>query len=334
MKRQLVSSAIDRKNVLNDSFTVSELQQHLGINGVLFEGEYRFTTQQVADFYEVSVRTVRRYLSDFSDELRDSGYEDLENDLLDLWKEQFASDIDVTHKIRNLGLFNFKSFLNIGFLLRESEKARELRGLVLNMVVGSVAKRAGGDTKYINQREDSYLLTMYAGETYRKEFTGALDKYVDLGPFKYGVYTNKVYASIFKEHAHEYKKILSLSKQDKIRDTMYSEVLTTIATYETGLAHELKKEYERLGRKLNSVETDGLFKEFESNPAFVPQIEVARRKMATLDYGLRDATHPKLEAYIDSVDADDFERFLGEKSADLAKQIERSKEVFKRLKDQ
>ena len=334
MTKQLVDSAIDRKNILNNSFAISELQSQIGIKGALFEGEYRFTTQQVADFYEVSVRTVRRYLSQFGEELRASGYIDLENETLDLWKEQVASDTDVTRKITNLGLFNFKAFLNIGFLLRESEKARVLRGLVLNMVIHLVAKRAGGDTKYINQREDSYLLTMYAGEKYRKDFTGALDRYVDLGPFKYGVYTNKIYVSIFKEHAHEYKKILSLSRQDKIRDTMYSEVLTTIAMYETGLAHELKKEYVRLGRKLNSSETDKVFREFEHNPAFLPQIEVARRKMASLDYGLRDTMHPKLEDYIGPVDADDFERFLGKKSADLAEQIERSKEVFKRLKDQ
>ncbi len=334
MAKELTNSSIDRKNILNDSFAVSELQRQLGIRGVLFGGEYRFTTLQVADFYEVSIRTIRRYLSQFGEELRQSGYVDLENEELDLWKEQFGSDMDVTTKLTRLGLFNFKALLNIGFLLRESEKARILRGLVLNIVVHLVAKRAGGDTKYINQREDSYLLTMYAGERYRKDFTGALDKYVDLGPFKYGVYTNKIYVSIFREHAHEYKKILSLTRKEKIRDTMYSEVLTTIAMYETGLAHELRKEYERLGRRLTSMETDKIFNEFEDNPAFLPQIEVARRKMASRDYGLRDTMHPKLEDYIGPIDADDFERFLGEKSADLAKQIERSKEVFKRLRDQ
>jgi len=334
MKKELINSVVDRRNILNNSFAVNELQEQVGLRGVIFEGEYKFTTQQVADFYEVDPRTVRRYLSQFGDELRDSGYIVLENEALDLWKNQVDEGGDVLIKTRRVGLFNFKSFLNLGFLLRESEKARVLRGVVLNLVINIVSKRAGGDTKYINQREDSYLLTMYAGEGYRKEFTGALDRYVDLGPFKYGVYTNKIYVSIFKEHAAEYKKILSLSKQDKIRDTMYSEVLTAIATYETGLAHELMREYERRGRKLNSDETDKVFSDFEYNPAFKPQIEVARRKMASRDYGLRDTTHPKLEDYIGPIDAEDFERFLGEKSADLAKQIERSREVFKRLKDQ
>lgn len=334
MKKELVNSSVDRKNILNNPFAIEELQRQLGVKGVLFDGEYRFTTQQVAEFYEVSVRTLRRYLKAHEKELRESGYLDLENEQLDLWKSLFGSDMNVTTKITRLGLFNFKAFLNLGFLLRESEKARVLRGLVLNLVVGVIAKRAGGDTKYINQREDSYLLTMYAGEGYRKEFTDALSRYVDLGPFKYGVYTNKIYDSIFRERAAEYKKILSLSRHDKVRDTMYSEVLTAIAMYETGLAHELCKEAERLGRKLTSVETDRIFNEFAKNPAFKPQIDVARRKMASRDYALRDANHEKLETYIGPVDAEDFEKFLGEKSADLAEQIERSREIFRRLKGQ
>ena len=84
MKRELTNSVIDRKNVLNNSFVVRELQDQLGIKGIVFDGEYRFAVQDVAEFYEVSVRTVRRYLSQFSDELRESGYIDLENEMLDL----------------------------------------------------------------------------------------------------------------------------------------------------------------------------------------------------------------------------------------------------------
>lgn len=124
MKKELINSSVDRRNILNNSFAVNELQKQLGIKGTLFEGEYRFTTQQVADFYEVDPRTIRRYLTQSSDELRESGYIVLENEALDLWRSRFDEDIDVLIKTRRVGLFNFKSFLNIGFLLRESEKAR------------------------------------------------------------------------------------------------------------------------------------------------------------------------------------------------------------------
>jgi hypothetical protein len=55
--------------------------------------------------------------------------------------------------------------------------------------------------------------------------------------------------------------------------------------------------------------------------------------MASLDYGLRDIMHPELTAYVNFLNTAEFERFLGEKSAELAIRVEEYKEIFKRLKD-
>ena len=41
-----------------------------------------------------------------------------------------------------------------------------------------------------------------------------------MGHFKYAVYTDKIYVSIFKEKAREYRKLLKLEKKDKVRDTL------------------------------------------------------------------------------------------------------------------
>ena len=46
--------------------------------------------------------------------------------------EEFAKDINVPSKIRQLGVFDFKAFLNMAMLLSESEKARALRQLMLS----------------------------------------------------------------------------------------------------------------------------------------------------------------------------------------------------------
>lgn len=62
-----------------------------------------------------------------------------------------------------------------------------------------------------------------------------------MGNFKYMVYTDKIYKSIFKENAAEYRKVLKLAANEKVRDTMYSEVLDIIASYEVGFADALKK---------------------------------------------------------------------------------------------
>ena len=67
------------------------------------------------------------------------------------------------------------------------------------------------------------------------------------------------YMSIFKEKAKEYKKILDLKANDKVRDTFYSEILDIIAAYESGLAGAIKHEYERVEHILSIKETETLF---------------------------------------------------------------------------
>jgi hypothetical protein len=58
--------------------------------------------------------------------------------------------------------------------------------------------------------------------------------------------------------------------------------------------------------------------------------------MASRDYGLRNIIHERLKPYINSLSADDYERFLGEKSKYLLQRVVENPElldVFKRLKD-
>ncbi len=334
MKKQLQESLVDRKNILNNPFALEHIQKEIGIRGIRFEGEYIVTAKQVAIFFEVDEKTVDRYLAGkYGNELKENGYEVLIGKKLQSFKESHLGDIDVPKNTPKLGVFNLKAFINLAMLMVESEKARVLRGLILDIMLDVVSMKAGGSTKYINQRDEAYLISLYVGENYRKDFVNALKLYVEMGNFKYAIYTNKIYKSIFKEHAQEYRAILNLTKKDDVRITMYAEILTTISMYETGLAYEMKKKYEQIGRKLKSEEVDNLFEEFENNPTWVPQIDMARMKMASRDYGLRSVVHPELVDYINPLDTADFERFLGEKSKELAKRIEEYQDVFKRLKD-
>ena len=168
---------------------------------------------------------------------------------------------------------------------------------------------------------------------YHKEMVFALRDCVDLGNIKYLLYNDKVYRSIFKEDADEYRKVLKLSNEDDERRTMYSEILDLIASYEAGFADELRKEYVRLGRKLSQTETDLLYTNFEQQRLWVPLVNKARSKMASRDLCFRDALHANLTEYIDAVPADDFERFIGDKSMELSKRLENYIEALKRLKD-
>lgn len=337
MSKELTTSSIDRQNILNNPYAIEEIQKASGIKGIIFEGEIKFLKDQLATFFEVDPRTIDRYLEKNIDELSKNGYEVLRGKRLQEFKltlkTGYVDDINVVHKVVNLGLFNFRAFLNLTMLLVESERARILRSVILDIVIDTINKKTGGGTKYINQRDEDFVINFMRGEDYRKEFTDALRDYVEMGKIKYAIYTDKIYRSIFKEDAQEYRQILKLHSKENVRETMYSEVLLLISSYETGFAEELKKEFEKLGRKLNPSEVDILFSKFENQRLWVPQIQDIRTKMASRDLGFRDALHIRLKDYLNAIPKEDFERFLGEKSMDLDKRLEEMKDVFKRLKE-
>lgn len=335
MSKDLTESSHDRQNILNNRYALQQAEQHLALGGVLFQGETVFTKAQVAALYEVTDRTVERYLASHEEELRANGYRLLKGKNLKEFKDLTdGADINVgTTSI--LGVFTFRAVLNLGMLLTESEPARLLRSRLLDIVLDVMAERAGGHTKFINQRDENYLVSALQEENYRRQFTDALDNYVEGNHWKYARFTNLIYQSIFHENAAEYKKVLNLAAKTNIRETLYAEVLNLIASYESGIAHELEQASIEKGRKLTQKEAEKLFASFEKHPLFKPLILDARTKMASRDLCFRDALHEKLEAYIQSVPEADFERFLGEKSRSLEEQLSdpETLAVLKRLKD-
>lgn len=330
--KNLTNSNIDRQNILNNRFALEKIQDYIGISGMLFESEYKFTTQMIADFYGVDERTIKRYLENYEVELKHNGYILSKGKQLKDLKLQFGHVINVPSKTTQLGLFNFRAFLNLGMLLVESENAKLLRSKILDIVIDTINERTGGGTKYINRKDSDYLPTAIRESKYRKEFTSALSRYIDMGNYKYSLYTDKIYQCIFKENSQEYKQILKLEEKENARDTMYSEILNLIASFETGIAFEIEKHYKSLGRKLQPAEVDDIFKYFSEHPLQRPHIEDARIKMSSRDLHFRDAFHKKLEEYIHSISPADFERFLGEQSVSFEKQLKEAKDVMKRLK--
>ena len=338
MNKDLTNSLVARRNVLNNPYALGQLEKNLQLGGITFEGESVFTKQQAADILEIDERTVDRYLSSHADELKANGYRILKGKSLKSIRLAHVDDtdvVDISPKAPSLGVFSFRALLNLAMLVTESDKAKAIRSRMLDLVIDVIAEKAGGHTKYINQRDQDYLPAAYMEDSYRKQFTDALKDCLDMGHFKYAVYTDKIYQAVFCENAAEYKKVLRLADKDKTRETMYAEVLKAIASFEHGLAVQLRQESDRLGRMLKPTELDALLASAESNPFLKPAIEDARIRMASRDLGFRDALHEKLEHYIQSVPEGDFDRFLGEKSRSLEQQLADAEtlNVLKRLKD-
>lgn len=252
--KDLTQSAIDRQNILNNTQAVKKIQSYVGLTGLLYEGEYLFTSKMVADFFKVTTRTITNVLNNNDEEVKHNGYKVLKGQKLKEFKEKFgplltlADDLSQKEadfplskqnidnqsykRLKCLAVFNFRAFLNVGMLLTESDNAKMLRSRILDIVIDTLNQQTGGSTKYINQRDEEFLVAITREPVYRKEFTN--------------------YKAIFKENAKEYRAILNLEEAVNPRDTMYAEVLKLIAAFEVGIADEMKEKAESLGRKLTS----------------------------------------------------------------------------------
>ena len=86
MSKDLTNSALDRQNILNNTYALREIEKATHITGIPFEGKTVVLKEQVADFFEVTLRTVENYLSQFEEELVRNGYEVIKGNRLKSFK--------------------------------------------------------------------------------------------------------------------------------------------------------------------------------------------------------------------------------------------------------
>ena len=336
MAKDLTSSRLDRQNILNNKFAIEELKPRCGIKGIEWNEGFYITREMTASYFEVDLRTIGRYIEQNNEELVQNGYRILRGRELKSFLEtckNFGKDINVPTKTTVLGVFDFRAFLDLAMLLSESEKARELRQLMLDVVIDLINRKTGGGTKYINQRDKDFVFSSLQEDNYRRQFTDALKQCVEDDPYKYAHFTDMIYVSIFKEKAKEYKKILDLKAKDKVRDTFYSEILNLVASYEAGLAGEIQKAYQQCGRRLRRTEVENLLHKFESMDLWKPLIQAGRIKMASRDMALRDAFHYQLTEYIKPLDQEEYKKFLGTTGDELEQLMQENQDVLRRLKE-
>ena len=334
MGKDLTISEIERQNVLNNQVAIQNMQQALDIEGMLFEGAYRFTKQMVADYFEISISTVDRYLEQYSDELRHNGYVLIKGKRLKDFKLQFGHIINEATKTTVLGLFDFRSFLNMGMLITGNDKAKALRSSILDIVISTINEKTGGGTKYINRRDPNYVIAAVVEENYRENLTSAINECVSgHETMKYAQITDYIYKAVFKENAKEYREILKLSQKENVRHTLYSEVLLVISSFENGVGAEIRKQYENKGNERLAVkEVERIVQDLSESPMQTPYLNDARTKMASRDLGFRDAYHGNIAEYLRAITQEEYERFIGSQSVDFDKILEENQDVLRRLK--
>ena len=332
MAKDLTTSEISRQNILNNPVALPRIREALDIKPLEFNGVLYVTKQMAADFYEVDLRTITNCLNANEEELKRNGYRVIKGKELKDLKLQYVQEIDFPNKMPQLGLFDFRSFLNIGMLLTTSEKAKQVRNLMLDIVIAVINEKTGGGTKYINRRDRNYVISAVQEENYHKKLTDAIRDYVDGHRiYKYSTIMDMIYKAVFCEKAKEYKKLLELSEKDNLRRTLYAEVLVSVSAFENHVAETIKAKAKEYGTVTVSEVGDAI-KELSDLPFVKPIIEDARTKMASRDFALRDVYHDNIAEYLKAVSSEEYEKFIGSQSVDFDHLLDENKAVLDRLK--
>lgn len=332
MAKDLTTSEISRQNILNNPVALPRIREALEIKPLEFNGVLYVTRQMAADFYEVDLRTITNCLNANEDELKKNGYRVLQGKELKDFKLKFGKEIDFPTKTTVLGVFDFRSFLNVGMLLTTSEKAKQVRSLMLDIVISVINEKTGGGTKYINHRDRNYVTSAIQEENYHRKMTDAIRDYVDGHErFKYSTVIDMIYKAVFCEKAKEYKKLLDLSEKDNLRRTLYAEVLVSISAFENQVAEMIKTKAKEMG-PISVEEVGQYIKDLSAMPFVKPILEDARTKMASRDFALRDVYHDNIAEYLKAVSPEEYEKFIGSQSVDFDHLLDENKEVLDRLK--
>lgn len=343
MAKDLTTSVIDRQNILNNPLALPKIQDALDVKFLEFQGRYVVTKQFAADFYGVDVRTITNCLNANESELQRNGYRVIKGDDLKEFKLMYVREmsflnkghdreIDFLTKTPQLGIFDFRSFLNLGMLLTTSERAKQLRAMMLDIVITVIKERAGGSAKHINRRDRNYVVSAFVEEDYHKKLSETIKTHVE-GDYtsNYAQIMDVIYKVVFCEKAEEYKKLLDLSEHDNLRRTLYAEVLVAVSSFENATAEAIIQKVTEDG-KLTVAEVVDAIMELSKNPLVKPVVDDARTKMASRDNALRDVYHGNLAAYIRAVMPEEYHKFVGNLSVDFDKLLDENKDVLEHLK--
>jgi len=157
----------------------------------------------VNEAMELIEQPISRCVEQNADELSKNGYEVLRGKrlkkFLQTMQAQFGRDINVPTKLTVLGIFDFRAFLNLAMLLAESEKAKVLRQIMLDIVIDLINPKTGGATKYINQRDKAFISASLQEDNYRRQFTDALKCYVEDNRYKIAHFTDMIQGRYLQE---------------------------------------------------------------------------------------------------------------------------------------
>lgn len=131
-----------------------------------------YTTEMVANYYEVDIDTIKKLVERNTDELYKNNYKVLTGDEL----RDIKSLCQIKSRARSLATFTKRTVLNVGMLLRDSEIAKEVRSRLLDVAHDS--EKGNGNMTTINEEisEEKQLML----DRMEAEFNGDFDKVCEI----------------------------------------------------------------------------------------------------------------------------------------------------------
>lgn len=184
------------------------------------------TVQQVANYYECSMDTVKTLIKRNRDEFEDDGMTVLKGQELKNFKEELrlgSNEPDLTYA-SSLTLLTKRSLLRVGMLMTGNLLATKIRNYLLN-----IEEQTELDRK-------SWAIQREVGIIERKRMTSAISKYIPDSKskkFAYPNYTNMIYKVIFGCDAKALKEKRNVKTNDALRDSFTELELKSVEEVET-----------------------------------------------------------------------------------------------------
>ena len=189
---------------------------------------------QVANYYDVSKKTIETIILRNRDEFEDDGLVVLKGEELKLFAKNICNlqiegdktyDSDgISSKTRSLTILPKRSLLRVGMILTNNFMATKIRNYLLNIE----------EKTEINRK--SWSIQREVGIIERKRLTSAISKYIPENKYKkfaYPNYTNMVYDVVFGCDAKALRNQRNVKNNDTLRDSFSDLELKQVEEVET-----------------------------------------------------------------------------------------------------
>lgn len=187
------------------------------------------SVEQIANYYEVSKKSVETIIQRNRDEFEEDGMKVLVGEELKEFKRIINTPsiegASIGSRINSFTILTKRSLLRVGLIMTNCAMASKIRNYLLNL------------EEVATQEQKKWALQREVGKIDRKRMTSAIQKYIPESTnkkFAYPNYTNMIYKVIFGKDAKSIREERGLTKDSELtRDKFTEEELKNVDEAET-----------------------------------------------------------------------------------------------------